>query len=67
MTKQVVKEENMSATQRRQKKNILDERISKDGDVEMGKNIWFWETENRPVLVRHNKSERNGIGKTGKH
>lgn len=41
MTKQVVKEENMSATQRRQKKNILDERISKDGDVEMGKNIWF--------------------------
>lgn len=63
-TQQAVKDEDVSATQRRQK-NILGERISKYGDVETGKNIWFRETENRPVLRRHNKSERNGTGKTG--
>lgn len=39
-TQQAVKDEDVSATQRRQK-NILGERISKYGDVEMGKNIWF--------------------------
>ena len=64
--KQVVKDENVSATQRRQRKNILDERISQYEDSEMGENIWLRETKNRPVLLRHNKSQRNGTGKTGK-
>ena len=36
-----VKDDDVSATQRRQRKNVLDGRKGRFGDFEMGNNIWF--------------------------